>query len=134
VEVAGVVGVDADNLGQQIAGHHELMIFESALSFRKSDLVLVQEVPTEHLVRRQAVHDRVIADGALADRFSENDARNAALQASHFRKHDIGATTRREVIQPLERLGAKPVVVVGEEDVFATSGVQADVPRLSWPA
>jgi hypothetical protein len=38
------------------------------LTFRKPDLVAAQEFPAEQLVWRQAVHDRRVANAALADR------------------------------------------------------------------
>ena len=121
MEVAGVVGVNADNLRQQIARHDEKMIFESSLTLRKPDLVPAQELPAEQLVWRQAVHDRRVADTCTRRMVScEDDARNTTLQPSHLRQHDVGSAAGREVIQPLEGLRAQPVVMIAEEHVLAT--------------
>ena len=57
---------------------------------------------------------------------------------SHLRKHDVRATTGREVIQPLEGLGTEPVVMVGEEDVVASAASRPTLrgcpgqPEFGW--
>src|SRR6187200_3087724 len=110
------------------------MIFEASLAFRKSDVVLLQELPTKQFVRRQTVHDRRIADGAAANRSGKDHAGNATLQPRHPWQHNVRATTSRKLIEPFQRLGAEPVVVITEEDILATSGVEAHIPRLPRPA
>jgi hypothetical protein len=59
---------------------------------------------------------------------------NAALQPRHLRKHNVRATTGGKVIEPFQRLGAEPVVVVTEEDILAASRVEAHIARLPGPA
>ena len=83
---------------------------------------------------RQAVHDRRVANSAFADRLCEDDARNATLQPSHLRQHDVGVTAGRKVIETLEGLRAQPVVVVAEEHILAASRIDADIAGLSGPA
>src|SRR4026208_22447 len=102
------------------------MIFESSPALRKSDLILLEELPAKQLVWRQTVHDRGVGDRAATNGFAEHDARNTTLDPGHLRQHDVGSAAGSEVVQPLECLSAKPVVMIAEEHVFALSCLQAD--------
>ena len=57
------------NVRQQIALDDEKMIFEPSLTFRKPDLILLEEFPAEQLVWRQTVHDRRVGDRAIDEWF-----------------------------------------------------------------
>ena len=134
VEVAGIVADDRDRLRGEVGLGHEQLVFEPTLAFGIAEVVLVQELTPEHLVRRDALDEWRVLRGAALDGPAEDVVRDAAKVAGHLAEHNVRVVACPDGVHPLEGLGAELVVLVEELHVLAERLVHADVARLARPA
>lgn len=99
------------------------------------DAVLTQECGAEHLVRRQAVDQRRVPDGAgLAGPAHQAVGNPAAAEvARDLPDDDVGTVALSHGVEPLKCFGCHAVVVVGELHVLTVGLLDADVAGPARP-
>ena len=132
--VAGVVGEHRDGRRREVRGHQERVVLEPPRTLGEADPRVEQELPAEHLVRREQAPQRTPGEVDLRPVLGEQRRRQRAAADSHLASDDhVGAVLAAVVRHPLERLGPEEVVVVNEVDVVAAREVETDVAWLSGP-
>ncbi len=132
--VAHGIGEHGDGGRREVGLEDEDVVLEPAPALREAQPVRREEGSAEELVGSEGADDRRIPERDAVPGPGEELMRRAAPVARHPADDHVRSVPAREVVEPLQRLRAERVVVVGEEHVLAASGRDPDVARLARPA
>ncbi len=134
VEVADVVGHHGDARGREVGLGHEDVVLQATPPAREPQTLLVQERPAQHLVRRQAVQQRVLLQRRVQPGPVPHGHADGTAEALGLADHDVGVGLLGLRVLPFQGLHPEHVVLVDELDVLPGRGLDAVVARSPRPA
>lgn len=134
VVVAQVVAENRDVGGPKVRLDHEDVVLQTPTALAEADALALQEFLAEHLVRREAGHERGAGDVGARMVHAEELHRHRTALAGHLADDDVGLVLDAVVVHALQRLVTQPVVVVHVHDELALGRGGADIAGLARPA